>query len=186
MNAEIPMADQAALMAILIAPHPTLKLRCRAVAAGDNAAVRALVPRMFGAMYHAPGIGLAAPQVGFPNRITVIDLEPKKRSLIELVNPVIVSRKGKIDSDEGCLSIPAFRDTIERAAEITVEYLDRQGQQQQLIAEGLLSFCLQHEIDHLDGVLFVDRMSKLKRKFFLKWYAREIENGTYGMEDPDL
>jgi len=175
MNAEIPMADQAALLAILIAPHPTLKLRCRAVAAGDNAAVRALVPRMFGAMYHAPGIGLAAPQVGVGLRIAVIDLAPDdKRAPHVLINPEIVAVSKELAMrEEGCLSLPNMFAEVTRAAQVKVRYLDLEGVRREIQGDGLLAACLQHEIDHLDGVLFVDHLSALKRNMILRKLAKD-------------
>jgi len=175
MNAEIPMADQAALLAILIAPHPTLKLRCRAVAAGDDAAVRALVPRMFGAMYHAPGIGLAAPQVGVGLRIAVIDLAPDdKRAPHVLINPEIVAVSKELAMrEEGCLSLPNMFAEVTRAAQVKVRYLDLEGVRREIQGDGLLAACLQHEIDHLDGVLFVDHLSALKRNMILRKLAKD-------------
>ena len=175
MNAEIPMADQAALLAILIAPHPTLKLRCRAVAAGDNAAVRALVPRMFGAMYHAPGIGLAAPQVGVGLRIAVIDLAPDdQRAPHVLINPEIVAVSKELAMrEEGCLSLPNMFAEVTRAAQVKVRYLDLEGVRREIQGDGLLAACLQHEIDHLDGVLFVDHLSALKRNMILRKLAKD-------------
>jgi len=175
MNAETSTADRAALLPILIAPHPMLKLRCRAVAIGDAAAVRALVPRMFGAMYHAPGIGLAAPQVGMALRIAVIDLAPDdKRAPHVLINPEIVAVSKELATrEEGCLSLPNMFAEVMRPAQVKVRYLDLEGVRREIQGDGLLAACLQHEIDHLDGVLFVDHLSALKRNMILRKLAKE-------------
>lgn len=173
MNADAP-ADEA-LLPILIAPHPTLKLRCRAVGAGDAAEVRALVPRMFAAMYHAPGIGLAAPQVGAKLRLAVIDLAPvDMREPHVLVNPEIVAASTELATrEEGCLSLPNMFAEVTRPARVKVRYLDLEGARREIEGDGLLAACLQHEIDHLDGVLFVDHLSALKRNMLMRKLAKE-------------
>ena len=178
MNAESPPADTVERLPILIAPHPTLKLRCRKVAAGDDTAVRALVPRMFAAMYHAPGIGLAAPQVGVGLRVAVIDLAPDdKRAPVVLINPEIVAASKELATrEEGCLSLPNMYAEVTRPAKVKLRYLDLEGVRREIEGDGLLAACLQHELDHLDGVLFVDHLSALKRNMILRKLAKELKS----------
>jgi len=164
------------LLPILIAPDPVLKTRARPVAEPDAAAVRDLVPRMLATMYRAPGIGLAAPQVGVGLRVTVIDLMPgEKPSPIVLVNPEVIAASEELATrEEGCLSLPGQYADVTRPARVTVRYLDEGGARQEIEAEGLLAACLQHEIDHLDGILFVDHLSGLKRNMILRRLAKEL------------
>ena len=167
--------DTADLLTILVAPHPALKVKAREVGPGDADAVRALVPRMFETMYRAPGIGLAAPQVGSTLRLAVIDLMPnERREPLVLVNPRLVLRSLELATrEEGCLSLPNQYADVTRPAEIRVQFLDGHGARQELHADGLLAACLQHEIDHLDGVLFTDHLSTLKRNMILRRLAKE-------------
>jgi peptide deformylase len=160
---------------ILVAPHPSLKARARPVTAGDADTIRDLVPRMFAAMYEAPGIGLAAPQVGVGLRLAVVDLQPNdKPSPMVLINPSIVAAsKDMAVREEGCLSLPGQYADVERPAAVTVRYEDEAGVKHQIEADGLLAACLQHELDHLDGVLFVDHLSALKRNMILRRLAKE-------------
>ncbi len=134
-----------------------------------------LIDDMIETMYAAPGIGLAAPQVGVSKRLVVIDVSTKeeKHPLIVLINPEIVETDGLLDSEEGCLSVPGYTSTIKRAERIVVKGLDRNGKPVQIEGTELLARALQHEIDHLDGVLFVDRMSSIKREFFKKKYLKK-------------
>lgn len=175
MNAESP---DGALLPILVAPHPTLKLRCRPVGPADADAVRALVPRMFAAMYHAPGIGLAAPQIGTALRLAVIDLAPNdKRDPHILVNPEIIAASTELATrEEGCLSLPNMYAEVTRPARVKVRYLDLDGTRKEIEGDGLLAACLQHEIDHLDGVLFTDHLSALKRNMIMRKLAKEQKN----------
>ncbi len=163
------------LIPILIAPHPLLKAKSRKVADSDADQVRALIPRMFAAMYHAPGIGLAAPQVGVSLRMAIIDLQADdKRSPVVLVNPEIVARSAELATrEEGCLSMPNQYADVTRPARVRVRFEDAQGVRAEIEAEGLLAACLQHEIDHLDGVLFVDHISALKRNMLMRKLAKE-------------
>lgn len=163
------------LMPILIAPHPTLKAKARPVGPADSDVVRALVPRMFASMYAAPGIGLAAPQVNEKLRVVVIDLaRDDKREPMTLVNPEIVAQSQETAvREEGCLSLPGQYADVIRPARVRVRYLDETGAKREVEAEGLLSACLQHEIDHLDGVLFVDHLSALKRNMIMRRLAKE-------------
>ncbi len=169
------MTDTSQLIPILIAPQAILKAKARAVVAADAARVRDLVPRMFAAMYKAPGIGLAAPQVGVGLRLAVVDLMPEdKPAPIVLVNPEIVARSPELATrEEGCLSIPGLYADVTRPARVKVRYFDQAGVKQEVEAEGLLSACLQHEIDHLDGVLFVDHLSILKRNMIMRKLAKQ-------------
>ncbi|NDC36898.1 MAG: peptide deformylase [Proteobacteria bacterium] len=123
-------------------------------------------------MYSAHGIGLAAPQVGIGLRVAVIDTSEDRSAYLELVNPQIVSKEGEVPSEEGCLSIPDYRETITRHARVTVRAQDRHGKEFEFTAGELLGICAQHEIDHLEGVLFIDHMSRLKRALFNKWLKK--------------
>ena len=162
-------------MDILIAPHRSLKTKARPLRTEDMDIVRALVPRMFHAMYAAPGIGLAAPQVDVNLRLAVVDLMPGEvRQPIVLINPEIL----KVSQDwatreEGCLSLPGQYADVSRPASVVVSYSDLDGHRREIDAEGLMAACLQHEIDHLDGVLFVDHLSALKRNMLMRKLAKE-------------
>ncbi len=114
-------------------------------------------------MYEAPGIGLAATQVDVHQRVVVIDVSEEKNALRVFVNPEIVAEAGSETGEEGCLAVPGIYDKVERAAQVTVRYLDLDGQAQELAADGLLAVCIQHEIDHLNGKVFVDHLSQLKQ-----------------------
>jgi peptide deformylase len=170
-----PAAAPPDRLPILIAPHKLLKTRARPVGPDDRATVEALVPRMFDAMYAAPGIGLAAPQIGLSLRLVVIDLQPAdKPSPLVLVNPEIASRSEEIATrEEGCLSVPGQYADVSRPARVRVRYQDPAGIRHEIDADGLLAACLQHEIDHLDGVLFVDHLSVLKRNMIMRRLAKE-------------
>jgi peptide deformylase len=161
---------------ILIAPDPMLKARARPVTAEDMPHVRDLLPRMFATMYRAPGIGLAAPQVGVGLRLTIVDLMlEEKPDPITLINPEVVARSDILATrEEGCLSLPGQYADVTRPARVTVGYTDADGAKRQIEAEGLLAACLQHEIDHLDGVLFIDHLSALKRNMILRRLAKEL------------
>jgi len=161
---------------ILLVPDPILKAKCRPVGPQDNDAVRALLPRLFATMYQAPGIGLAAPQIGQKLRFIVVDVQPNEvRQPIALINPEIIARTTELATrEEGCLSLPGQFAEITRPARVKVRYLDASGARKEIEADGLLSACLQHEIDHLDGVLFVDHLSALKRNIMLRRLAKEL------------
>ena len=131
-------------------------------------------------MYKKNGYGLAAPQVGKNVRITVIDVSEERNQILELINPVIIEQSGKIESEEGCLSIPDYREIIKRSATVTVKAQNRYGEEFTTTGEELLSRCLQHEIDHLNGILFIDHLSRLKKPFFKKWYEN---NKPLGEDD---
>lgn len=171
-----PMLDTPSpLLPILIAPNPTLKARARAVATGDEAQVRDLVPRLFATMYRAPGIGLAAPQVGVGLRVAVVDLMPDdKPAPIVLINPELVAASDELATrEEGCLSLPNQYADVTRPARVKIRYSDQEGARKEMEADGLLAACLQHEMDHLDGILFVDHLSNLKRNIIMRRLAKE-------------
>ncbi len=159
---------------ILIAPHPMLRQRTRAVRPEDVATLRPLLPRMFAAMYRAPGIGLAAPQVGLGLRFALVDLmEHEVAAPLTLINPEIVAGSDTLISrEEGCLSLPDQYADVVRPQSVRVRFQDLEGGWHQLDADGLLATCLQHEIDHLDGVLFVDHISALKRNMLMRRLAK--------------
>ena len=163
-----------ALLPILIAPDPRLKKKSLPVEAVD-AGVRQLMDDMLETMYDAPGIGLAAIQVGEPLRMLVIDLakEGEEPAPQVFINPEIVaSGDERSVYEEGCLSIPDYYAEVERPATVCVKYLDRDGKPRETEADGLLATCLQHEIDHLNGVLFIDHISKLKRDMVVKKFKK--------------
>ena len=151
-----------ALLPIIIAPDPRLKIKTRAVGAVDTE-VRQLMNDMLETMYAAPGIGLAATQVDVHQRILVLDASPDKSSPMHFVNPKIVETEGLSETEEGCLSVPGVFETIQRAERIVLTAFDGTGSALELEAEGLLAVCIKHEIDHLDGKLFIDYLAQLKQ-----------------------
>lgn len=151
-----------ALLNILTYPDPRLREKARPVEAVD-AALGQLADDMLQTMYAAKGIGLAATQVGVAKRIVVIDLSAEHDQPQVLVNPRIIASDGVQVCEEGCLSVPDVFEDVERAERVTLTYLDLNGQKQHVEADGLLAVCVQHEIDHLDGKLFVDYLSRLKQ-----------------------
>jgi peptide deformylase len=154
---------------IVIWPDPILKKTASPVAKVDDE-IRRLIDDMAETMYAAEGVGLAAPQVGVSKRIVVIDTSPRQEGqhLLHLVNPEIVKAEGETTYTEGCLSVPGEAEDVERAARVWVKALDRDGKPIEVVGEGLLAIALQHELDHLDGVLFVDHLSSLKRELIRK------------------
>ncbi|MGW8281715.1 MAG: peptide deformylase [Gemmatimonadota bacterium] len=154
---------------------PALRVRCEEVESVDDG-IRQVVDDLVETMYAADGIGLAAPQVGLPLRIFVYDVREPEIEPGVLINPRIVEAGGTIRDTEGCLSIPGFNEIVERYAEVVVEGLDRDGRKVRIEARDLLSRCLQHENDHLDGVLFIDHLSPLKRKMLLSKWAKMDES----------
>lgn len=153
---------------------PILRESCRAVEVFDDE-LSDLIDDLVDTMYAADGIGLAAPQVGVPLRVFVYDVQEEGVASGVLVNPRVVESDGAVRESEGCLSIPGLTEIVERAERVVVEGLDRDGREVRIAAEGLLSRCLQHESDHLDGILFLDRVSPLKRKMLLKKWSRQEE-----------
>ncbi|CAE1139333.1 peptide deformylase [Xanthomonas arboricola] len=164
-----------ALLPILEFPDPRLRTKAVPVDAAEltSPAFQTLLDDMFQTMYEAPGIGLAASQVDVHKRFMVIDVSEEKNLPQVFVNPEIVSRQGEQVYQEGCLSVPGIYADVARADAITVRYLDRQGKAQELSTDGLLAVCIQHEMDHLDGKLFVDYLSPLKREMVRKKLAKQ-------------
>ena len=154
-------------MILDIVKYPSSILRGKSVPVQPNdESIKQLVENMAETMYAAPGIGLAAPQVGVLKRVVVIDISNKddgKKNLIVLINPKIKCSEEKIVGEEGCLSIPEVYGDVLRSKTVEVNFFDYTGKERQLTAEGLLARVIQHEVDHLDGILFIDRMSKVKR-----------------------
>ena len=162
-----------ALLEILRAPHPLLKTKAKPVETIDDA-LRQLAADMFETMYKAPGIGLAAPQIGVLQRLVVVDVaDGDERRPLVLVNPDIGWSSDEVaTAEEGCLSLPNQFAEVTRPEAVRVSYLDQHGEPRELAAEGLLARCVQHEIDHLDGVLFVDHLSALRRNMILRRLAK--------------
>ena len=159
---------------ILIEPNKLLRQISRNVEkVGDEE--RALMDDMLDTMYEAPGIGLAAIQIGIPKRIIVIDLsKEEEKTPLYFVNPkIILQSKSNSTYEEGCLSVPGQFAEIDRPDRCHINYLDYNGKQQELKAEGLLATCIQHEIDHLEGILFIDYLSKLKKSFIAKKLSKQ-------------
>jgi peptide deformylase len=152
-----------AKLRILEFPDPRLRKKAAAVEVVDDA-MRQLIDDMFETMYDAPGIGLAATQVDVHQRLLVADVSADKDNPWVLINPVILEQDGVEVSEEGCLSVPGYYEEVQRAEHIRVRYLDRYGKEVESEFEGLLAVCVQHEMDHLDGKLFVDYLSEAKRQ----------------------
>ncbi|HEU4603193.1 MAG TPA: peptide deformylase [Steroidobacteraceae bacterium] len=161
-----------ARLPILEFPDPRLRTRAEPVAQVDDA-LRRLIDDMFETMYAAPGIGLAATQVNVHKRLLVIDISEKRDQPLVLINPEILLREGVEETEEGCLSVPGVYDKVTRADSIRVRALDRNGKQIEMNADGLLAVCIQHEMDHLEGKLFVDYLSELKRTRIRKKLDKE-------------
>lgn len=152
-----------AILHILHYPDPRLRIKAEPVGRVDDEA-RRLVDDMLETMYDAPGIGLAAPQVNVSKRVIVIDISEARDAPLCLIDPEIVEREGNEVMEEGCLSVPGIYDTVERAAAIRVRALGRDGQPYEMRTDGLLAVCIQHEMDHLEGKLFVDYLTEMKRQ----------------------
>jgi peptide deformylase len=173
-----------AVREILILPDKRLRLVSDPVKTIDRE-IKTLVADMFETMYEAPGIGLAAIQVGVPRRVVTMDLakkedEEKKQPRVFLNPEILWKSEEKAIYEEGCLSIPEFYEEVERPAQVRVKYLDLEGREQELDANGLLATCLQHEIDHLNGVLFIDYISRLKRERVVKKFAKAAKRAATG------
>ncbi|MEA3536351.1 peptide deformylase [Rhizobium sp. CC-YZS058] len=159
---------------LIILPDPVLRQVSAPLERVDDA-VKRLADDMLETMYDAPGIGLAAIQIGVPRRMLVIDVakEGEEKAPQVFINPEILgSSEARSTYEEGCLSIPDYYAEVERPAAITLRYLDREGAERQMEADGLLATCLQHEIDHLNGVLFIDHISKLKREMVIRKFTK--------------
>ena len=165
---------------ILIEPDPILRKKCEPLEMVDDNVIN-LMKDMLQTMYAAPGIGLAAVQIGILKRLIVIDIskDEKKKDPLFLINPEIIKKSDDTSIyEEGCLSLPGQFAEIERPAECFLKYIDLNGQEKELKAKGLLSTCIQHEVDHLNGVLFIDYLSKLKKDMIIKKlvkHKKEIE-----------
>jgi len=164
-----------AILEILHFPDHRLRTVAKPVKEVDET-VRRLVSDMFETMYQAPGIGLAATQVNVHQRIVVIDVSEEHDQPLCLINPEITERDGEVQMDEGCLSVPGIYETVKRANHIRVKALDRDGNPFELEAEGLLAICIQHELDHLEGKLFIDYLSGLKRQRIRKRLEKEARS----------
>lgn len=152
-----------AILNLLYYPDPRLRRKAEPVTVVDES-IHKLIDDMLETMYQAPGIGLAATQVGVTKQVIVIDISEDQNAPLVFINPEIKMRQGETEREEGCLSVPEIFELVVRAAEITVHYLDRNGQKKEFEAQELLATCIQHEIDHLEGKLFIDRLSNLKRQ----------------------
>ena len=165
-----------ALRTVVLYPHPALTTPAEPVTEFDER-LHAFIEDMAETMYHSKGVGLAANQVAVLKRVALVDCaepgEPAQR--IELINPTVIAASGKSRREEGCLSFPRLYDNIDRAAEVTVTYVNRNNEPQEISATGLLAVALQHEIDHLDGKVFIDRMGPLQRAMALKRYRKLME-----------
>lgn len=161
-----------AILDILRFPDPRLRNKAKPVEQVD-AALQRLVDDMFETMYQAPGIGLAATQVNVAKRLVAMDLSEEKNQPLVLINPEIIESDGSDEYEEGCLSVPGVHETVKRAERIKIKAQDRDGNPFEMDAEGLLAVCIQHEIDHLDGKLFVDYLSSLKRQRIRKKLEKE-------------
>jgi peptide deformylase len=169
-----------AQLPIITAPDPRLKIKARPVSAVDDK-IRRLMDDMLDTMYGAIGVGLAAPQVGQSSRVIVLDIarDGEKPQPLQLANPEILWRSPELTTgNEGCLSLPEHYAEVTRPARIRLRYLDYQNEIREIEASGLLAMCLQHEIDHLDGVLFVDHISSLKRGIILRKLAKAKRIGV--------
>ncbi|MBU3826451.1 MAG: peptide deformylase [Candidatus Anaerobiospirillum merdipullorum] len=164
-----------ALLEVVTFPDDRLRRKCRPLTTVDDK-IRTLASDMLETMYDDEGIGLAAPQVGLDIRLVVIDIPAEdgtqKHNPLVLINPEIIAREGEVASTEGCLSVPEYTAEVKRAEKVTVKALDQNGVEQTYNADGLFAICLQHEIDHLDGKLFIDYLSTLKRNMLRKRYSK--------------
>lgn len=157
-------------------PDPVLKRKCKTVTE-ITPELYTLVNDMVETMYDAPGVGLAAPQVGVPIRLTVIDVstEEQKQPLIVLINPEIVEYEGEVEEEEGCLSVKGYYAEVKRYERVKVRAIDLKGKPVEIDGEGFLSRALQHELDHLDGIVFINRLSPLKRELFKRRLKKQLQ-----------
>ena len=169
-----------AKLKILEFPDPRLRTKATPVEAVDDG-LRALIGDLFETMYDAPGIGLAATQVDVHKRLLVTDVSPDNTEPHVLINPEILEKDGVTVTDEGCLSVPGYYEEVERAEHIRVRFFDRNGDETEMEADGLLAVCIQHEIDHLDGKLFVDYLSEAKRQRIRKKLEKERRHAAVVM-----
>lgn len=165
-----------AILDILHFPDPRLRNKAKPVQQVDDS-IRRLAKDMLETMYAAPGIGLAATQVNVAKQVIVIDLSEEKNQPLCLINPKILEKSGEEQMEEGCLSVPGVYEQVSRAAQVRIRYLDLEGEQVDLDTDDLLAVCIQHEMDHLDGKLFVDYLSSLKRQRIRKKLEKENRQG---------
>jgi peptide deformylase len=168
-------------LAILEYPDPRLRNKAQPIEEVDDA-VRKLVADMLETMYAARGVGLAASQVDVHRRLIVLDVSDTRDQPLVFINPEILSAEGRAPGEEGCLSVPGIYDKLERAARIKVKALDRNGAPFEMEAEGMLAVCIQHEMDHLEGKLFVDYLSELKRQLIRRRLSKERKQRSQGSE----
>jgi peptide deformylase len=163
-----------AILEILKYPHPVLKKRCEEVGQIDGE-VKKLVRDMTETMYEANGIGLAACQVGVPRRVIVLDVSPidPEKELLAIINPEIISEEGEIEHEEGCLSVPDCLEKVKRKEKVLIRGISPEGKHIEIPGEGILAIALQHEIDHINGVLILDRISRLKREIYRNKLKKE-------------
>lgn len=178
-----------ALLEILKYPDPFLKTKAKPVTAVDDK-IRSFIADMVETMYHARGIGLAATQVGVDKRVVVLDVpdyreegekpaaegKDRGKNLIALINPEIIYASGSTTYEEGCLSVPGFTADVDRYSDVTVRALDRDGKNIEIKADGLFAIAVQHEIDHINGMLFIDRLSRLKREMLKRKIKKTLES----------
>jgi len=183
------------MMELRLYPDPVLSKKCEDVEISDESA-KAVLEEMSKYLYEWNGAGLAAPQVGILKKMVVIDVRDEPAVLYKMINPKIVWHSDEIvESKEGCLSLPILREKIKRYERVTVEYLDENFGKHEITADGFLACCLQHEIDHLSGKLYIDHLSRLRRNFALKKFAKlqkeaaergeELSEATDESEDDD-
>jgi len=167
-----------AVLEILKYPNPKLKKKSQPVEKIDPS-LRQLVQNLVETLYAAPGVGLAAPQVGYLLRLVVIDVTPvnQPKNLMVLINPEIISSEGECTWEEGCLSVPDFNEEVKRKKKVVVRCQNLEGETVEVEGNDLLSIVLQHEIDHLDGILFVDHLSQLKRDLYKRQLKKEKKEG---------
>jgi peptide deformylase len=167
-----------AVSEILKYPHPILKKKCKEVEEIDEG-IRRLIHDMADTMYEASGIGLAACQIGASQRVIVLDVSPidPQHHFFAMVNPVIISGEGEIDHEEGCLSVPDCFEKVKRNEKVLVKGISPEGKEMEVAGEGILAFALQHEIDHLNGILILDKLSHLKREIYRSRLKKEKKKG---------
>ncbi len=167
-----------AVLEILKYPHPLLKKPCEKVVRIDEG-IRKLIRDMIETMYQANGIGLAACQVGDPRRVIVVDVSPidPEQECLALINPEILSEEGEVEHEEGCLSVPDCVEKVKRRERILVKGLSPTGEAMEISAQGIQAIALQHEIDHLNGVLILDRISRLKRELYRNRLKKSLKRG---------
>ena len=160
-----------AIHKLVFIPDPRLRMRCDEVQTFDKA-LQTLIDDMIETMYDAKGVGLAANQIGICKRLTVIDVSQDQNNPVVLINPEIIETKGTEKMQEGCLSVPGYYESVERAPWVKMRALDRKGKEYELEADGLLAEAIQHEIDHLNGIVFIDKLSRLKRSRITKKFEK--------------